>query len=78
MYPLGAGSPTELADGRDISFEEAAYELGPGGQGDFDSNVLRLGYSSLTTPYSTIDYNMSTGNRYGPLRCTYARSTAAP
>lgn len=63
VYPLGGGAPTELSEGKDIAFEEAAYELGPGGQGDFDSDVLRLGYSSLSTPYSTIDYNMSTGAR---------------
>ena len=31
--------------------------------GDFDSNVLRLYYSSLTTPSSTIDHDMSTGKR---------------
>ncbi|CAL8468613.1 g8153 [Coccomyxa elongata] len=63
VYPLGGRAPTELSKGKDIAFEEAAYELGPGGQGDYDSDVLRLGYSSLSTPYSTIDYNMSTGAR---------------
>ncbi len=63
VYPLGEGAPTELSNGQDIAFEEAAYELGPGGQGDYDSEVLRLGYSSLSTPYSTIDYNMATGKR---------------
>ena len=63
VYPLSAGAPTELGSGKDIAFEEAAYELGPGGQGDYESDLLRLGYSSLSTPYSTIDYNMSTGAR---------------
>lgn len=63
VYPLGAGAPKDLSNGKDIAFDEAAYELGPGGQGDYDSEVLRLGYSSLSTPYSTIDYNMATGNR---------------
>ena len=63
VYALGGGMPSQLAGGQDISFEEAAYELGPGGQGDFESPVLRLGYSSLATPHSTIDYNMATGKR---------------
>ena len=63
VYALGTGAPTELSNGKDIAFDEAAFELGPGGQGDFESDVLRLGYSSLSTPYSTIDYNMATGNR---------------
>ena len=33
-------------------------------QGDFDSNVLRLVYESLTTPSTTLDENMATGNRH--------------
>ena len=32
-------------------------------QGDFDSSVLRLSYSSLTTPTSVIDYNCATKAR---------------
>ncbi len=64
--------PRELAGGQDIKFEEAAYELFPGGQGDFDSPVLRLGYSSLSTPYSTIDFNMATGKRCALFKATSA------
>lgn len=56
--------PSELKGGDKIEFDEAAYEMGPGAQGDFDSPVLRLRYSSLSTPSSTIDYNMQTGQRY--------------
>lgn len=63
MYSLAEGAPSELRGGQDIRFDEAAYELGPGGQGDFDSPVLRLRYSSLATPSSTIDTNMATGKR---------------
>lgn len=64
MYRLAEGAPSELGGGQDIKFDEAAYELGPGGQGDFDSPVLRLSYSSLATPRSTIDFNMVTGKRW--------------
>jgi oligopeptidase B len=31
--------------------------------GDFDSNVLRLYYESMTTPLSTIDHDMTSGKR---------------
>ena len=55
--------PSELQGGEEIKFGEAAYEMGAGAQGDFDSPILRLRYSSLSTPSSTIDYNMRTGQR---------------
>lgn len=34
-----------------------------GSQGDFDSPVLRLSYTSLTTPSTTMDHNLATHNR---------------
>lgn len=34
-----------------------------GAQGDFESDVLRLSFSSLATPPTTIDYNMATGKQ---------------
>ncbi len=72
MYKLGPGAPAELAGGEDIKFEEPAYSMGAGAQGDFDSPVLRLRYSSLSTPSSTIDYNMPTGQR-----CPFSSASAA-
>ena len=63
VYKLEPGMPRELAGGQDIYFEEPAYSMGAGAQGDFDSPVLRLRYSSLSTPSSTIDYNMRTSQR---------------
>jgi oligopeptidase B len=63
VYELASGMPTELGSGQDIRFEEPAYEMGAGAQGDFDSPVLRLRYSSLSTPSSTIDYNMRSRQR---------------
>ena len=48
VYKLGPGAPTELTGGGDIKFEEPAYSMGAGAQGDFDSPVLRLRYSSLS------------------------------
>ena len=56
--------PSALGEGDPISFQEPAYELSAGGQGDFDSPVLRVHYTSLTTPDTVIDYNMATGKRF--------------
>lgn len=61
--PPNLGMPGQLGTGEQVQFPEAAYSLGPGSQGDFDSCILRIGYTSLTTPTSTIDLNMKTGNR---------------
>jgi hypothetical protein len=36
-----------------------------GSQGDFDSSILRLSYTSLTTPSTTMDHNLATHNRQG-------------
>jgi oligopeptidase B len=43
-----------------VDFEEEAYTTGISTNPDFDSKVLRYGYSSLTTPSSTLDFNMET------------------
>jgi oligopeptidase B len=42
-----------------LDFGEAAYTSYIGTNMDFDTEVLRYGYSSLTTPWSTLDYNMN-------------------
>lgn len=46
-----------------LNFGEAAYTSYIGSNMDFDTEVLRYGYSSLTTPWSTLDYNMKTKER---------------
>lgn len=58
------GSTWSLADGQDLSFDdEPAYSIWAGSQADFSSPILRLVYTSLTTPSSTIDFNLETGSR---------------
>ena len=42
-----------------MDFGEEAYTSYIGTNMDFDTEVLRYGYSSLTTPWSTLDYNMN-------------------
>ncbi len=43
-----------------LPFEEEAYSAGVGSNPEFDSEVLRYGYNSLTTPSSVIEFNMRT------------------
>lgn len=43
-----------------LNFGEAAYTIYPSINLDFDTEWLRYGYTSLTTPNSTYDYNMNT------------------
>lgn len=43
-----------------LPFHDETYTANVGNNPDFDSNVLRYGYNSLTTPSSVIDYNFKT------------------
>ncbi len=43
-----------------LDFGEEVYVASISINPDFNSNILRYGYSSLTTPYSTFDYDMET------------------
>ena len=44
-----------------IDFDEESYSLQFGEQGVFSSSMLRITHSSLVTPDSTFDVNMTTG-----------------
>lgn len=46
-----------------IEFQDPAYAAGVSGNPDFNTDVLRYGYSSMTTPSSTYDFNMATKER---------------
>ena len=43
-----------------FDFENETYDASIGLNPDFDTNILRYNYTSLTTPYSVIDYNLNT------------------
>jgi oligopeptidase B len=50
-------------DGSDdyyLPFDNETYTAGTGNNPDFDTDVLRYGYNSLTMPTSVIDFNMKT------------------
>nr|WP_321457724.1 S9 family peptidase [uncultured Cohaesibacter sp.] len=46
-----------------IAFEEEAYSLGFHGSLEFDTEIARFSYSSMTTPSRIYDYNMSSRSR---------------
>lgn len=46
-----------------IQFDETAYDTGVSSNPDFDTNILRYSYTSLSTPSSVFDYNMDTQDK---------------
>jgi oligopeptidase B len=46
-----------------IAFAEEAYSLGLQGAAEYDTDVIRFSYSSMTTPSQLFDYNMATRER---------------
>ncbi len=46
-----------------LNFGETAYTVYSSVNRDFDTDLLRYGYTSMTTPFSTYDYNMKTKDR---------------
>lgn len=64
VLPGGLAPPQGLlGQGEEIQFEEPAYSLSAYLTGDFDSPILRMSYTSLTTPSTVIDLHMATGKR---------------
>lgn len=55
----------EIATGTEsaIAFDEEAYSLGSTPGYEFDTDVIRYHYSSMTTPNEVTDYNLRTGER---------------
>ncbi|WP_137932179.1 S9 family peptidase [Mesorhizobium comanense] len=46
-----------------ISFDEEAFSLGLSGSLEYDTEIMRFSYSSMTTPSQVFDYNMRTRER---------------
>ncbi|WP_250957747.1 S9 family peptidase [Rhizobium sp. CG5] len=46
-----------------IAFDEEAYSLGLQGAAEYDTDVIRFSYSSMTTPSQLYDYDMATRER---------------
>ncbi|MGA9659218.1 MAG: S9 family peptidase [Asticcacaulis sp.] len=47
----------------EISVAEDAYSLGASGGYEYDTDIIRYGYTSPTTPAQTFDYNMETRDK---------------
>ena len=69
LYEQKGGLPTAriqtLATGEitQLSFPEPTYSFYGGNNPEFDTTKFRFGYSSLTTPSSVFDYDLTTGER---------------
>ena len=46
-----------------IAFDEEAYSLGLQGSQEYDTDIIRFSYSSMTTPSQVFDYDMATRER---------------
>jgi len=55
IYPLAGGAP------REVAFTEVAYSAMLSGQREFDAPRVRFAYNSLTTPASTYEADLATG-----------------
>ena len=55
----------DLANNKDtfMPFEEPAYNASVGANPDFNSEILRYNYTSLTTPSSVYDFNLRDGGK---------------
>lgn len=53
----------DTGEEHEIAFDEEAYELGLLPGYEFETNVLRFTYSSMTTPQRTFDYDMNSRAR---------------
>ena len=55
--------PHDGSDEHYIKFDEQAYTARVSTNREFDTDILRFSYSSMTTPNSTFDYNMNSKER---------------
>jgi oligopeptidase B len=55
--------PWDNSEEHYISFNDPTYTANVGQNPEFDTDVLRFGYSSLTTPISVYDYDMQSTDR---------------
>ncbi|HEX8548507.1 MAG TPA: S9 family peptidase [Cytophagaceae bacterium] len=53
----------DTVKGKVIPFDEPAYYATIGTNAEFDSNIIRFEYQSMTTPNSTYEFNTETGEK---------------
>ena len=57
VLPIGAGDAAAF----DVSFPEPIYRVELGSNPEYETSMLRLGYTSLVTPESVYDYDLTSG-----------------
>ena len=60
VHPIADGVPS--AAGTPIVFDEPIYNVGSGGNPEYATDRLRLGYGSMVTPSSVYDYDIASGS----------------
>ncbi|MEM1414088.1 MAG: S9 family peptidase [Myxococcota bacterium] len=63
VLPWAEGGRANLAEGHEIAFDEAIYTSGFDVNAEPETGTLRLGYTSMTTPRTTLDYAMDARTR---------------
>jgi oligopeptidase B len=64
IQPWRDGEPAAESTGEhEIQFDEPAYTVGIGDNPEVDATSLRFYYSSMTTPFSVFDYDLTTRER---------------
>ncbi|HNO85826.1 MAG TPA: S9 family peptidase [Anaerolineales bacterium] len=61
LKQLRVSRPDGYSDARYVNFPDPTYEVIVDVNPEFHTNLLRLRYSSLTTPFSTVDFHMDNG-----------------
>ncbi|MEY9905962.1 oligopeptidase B [Catenulispora sp. MAP12-49] len=61
VHPVDAATGTPAAQGTPIEFPETIYRVGPDDNPDYDTTRYRLGYTSMVTPPSVYDYDVTAG-----------------
>ncbi len=61
LKQLRISKPDGHSEVRHVSFPDPTYEVIVDVNPEFHTNLLRLRYSSLTTPFSTVDFHMDSG-----------------
>jgi oligopeptidase B len=63
VIPWARGGRANNDGAHDVAFEETAYTSSIGDNPEFRTDTVRLGYTSMTTPASVIDYRMDSRDR---------------
>ncbi len=61
LKQLRISKPDGVSDVRHVSFPDPTYEVWVDQNWEFDTNLLRIRYSSLVTPPCTVDFHMDSG-----------------